>query len=230
MNYVYRLDKHLYPLLVVLILSCCFMPLGSEAQEFDGQLPPTDPNEIQAIQLYSQSELIRLINQNTHLQRVKLDRCQLVEDIEARATVLEIPAYQFLWGDMLAWGVCVERDPKSGILYMQESANQGFPAGLEHLGRYARTGTLINQDYNKAILYLREASALGSEKALVQLVDLFLQGYGSPYDYQDAYIWLSQVITSDKAYQASIVAKRQRLAQRMSGQSIRIADEYLKTQ
>ena len=200
MNHVYRLYKHLCQLLGVLILSCCFLSLSSEAQEFDGELPPTVPNEIQAIQLYSQSELIRLINQNTHLQRVNLDRCQLVEDIEARATVLEIPAYQFLWGDMLAWGVCVEKDPKLGILYMQESANQGFPAGFEHLGRDARTGTLINQDYNKAILYLREASALGSEKALLQLVDLFLQGHGSLYDYQDAYIWLSQVISISGVY------------------------------
>ena len=230
MNHINPFYKHLGKFLLSLLFCVGLLFISSQAQEFDGKLPPTDLNDIEAIQLYSQSELIRLINQNTHLQRVKFDRCQLVEDIEARATVLEIPAYQFLWGDMLAWGVCVERNPKLGILYMQESASQGFPAGLEHLGRYARTGTLVNQDFNKAVLYLREASALGSEKALLQLVDLFLEGHGSPYDYQDAYIWLSQVITADKDYQASIVNKRELLAQRMSGQSIRIADEYLKTQ
>ena len=38
-----------------------------------------------AVPLYTESELIALINKNTHLARVKADDCQLVQDIEARA-------------------------------------------------------------------------------------------------------------------------------------------------
>ena len=39
-----------------------------------------------------------------------LDECQLVQDIEARAVKVAMPSYQFLWGDMLAYGVCVKKD------------------------------------------------------------------------------------------------------------------------
>ena len=38
-----------------------------------------------AVPLYTETELISLINKNTHLARVKADDCQLVQDIEARA-------------------------------------------------------------------------------------------------------------------------------------------------
>ena len=37
---------------------------------------------ITAVPLYTESELIALINKNTHLARVKADDCQLVQDIE----------------------------------------------------------------------------------------------------------------------------------------------------
>ena len=40
--------------------------------------------EVLAVQLYSQDALIKMINENTHLDKVVADRCQLVQDIEAR--------------------------------------------------------------------------------------------------------------------------------------------------
>lgn len=58
-------------------------------------------------QIYSQEELIGLISANKHLERVeKIDECQLVTDIEARAKVVMLPAYQYLWGDMQRTGTC----------------------------------------------------------------------------------------------------------------------------
>ena len=74
--------------------------------------------ELKAVQLYSQDELLRLIHRNEHLSRVVLDDCQLVQDIEARAQTLKIPAYQFLWGDMLAWGVCVDAEPELSLIHI----------------------------------------------------------------------------------------------------------------
>lgn len=58
------------------------------------------------VPIYTEAELIKLIEQNKHLERVRADNCQLVEDIVARATRISLPAYEFLYGDMLAWGVC----------------------------------------------------------------------------------------------------------------------------
>ncbi|QFT35101.1 hypothetical protein GGC03_01430 [Vibrio sp. THAF191c] len=56
------------------------------------------------IPIYTEAELIKLINENKHLEQVKADSCQLVEDIVARATRISLPSYEFLYGDMLAWG------------------------------------------------------------------------------------------------------------------------------
>ena len=86
--------------------------------------------ELRAVQLYDQDKLIEMIDANTHLNKVVEDRCQLVQDIEARADVLKVPAYQFLWGDMLAWGVCVDAEPARGISYMEDAAKPRFPCGF----------------------------------------------------------------------------------------------------
>jgi TPR repeat protein len=171
----------------VFLTSCLFIAT-SVAQD----------SEVKAVQLYSQDELIRLINRNEHLSQVVLDRCQLVRDIEARAATLEIPAYQFLWGDMLAWGVCVDENAEKGVFYMKQAADHGLPAALEQLGRYYSDGTLVQQDRELAIRYLREASFLGNLNAQIRMAELFIKGFGSPYDYEDAYHFLYNAVTADK--------------------------------
>lgn len=183
----------------------------------------SNAQELKAVQLYSQDELIDLINENAHLARVVADRCQLVQDIEARADVLRIPAYQFLWGDMLAWGVCVDKRPERGIRYMKAAAEQGLPAALEQLGRYYATATLVQENKERAVVYLREASALGSLKAQMRLASLFIDGYGSPYDYQDLYQWLHNTATADKQQHDRIATLLRELEQRMHPKAVRAA-------
>lgn len=179
--------------------------------------------EIRAVQLYSQDELIDMINRNVHLDRVVEDRCQLVQDIEARAQVLRVPAYQFLWGDMLAWGVCVDKAPERGVNFMRDAADQGLPAALEQLGRYYANGTLVQQDRKRAVMYLREAAALNNLKAKMQLAELFLAGYGSPYDYEDAYRWLYNAVTADKKQHAKIAGYLAGLEELMHPKAVRNA-------
>lgn len=185
--------------------------------------------EIKAVQLYSQDELIRMINRNEHLSQVVIDDCQLVQDIEARAEVLKVPAYQFLWGDMLAWGVCVEEEPARGIHFMEEAAMQGLPAALEQLGRYFATGKLVQMDKDRAIIYLREAGSLGNIKAQIRLAELFIDGYGSPYDYEDVYHWLYNSITSDDETHKRIADCMMALAKLMHPKAIRNAKRPLDT-
>ncbi|WP_100912637.1 MULTISPECIES: tetratricopeptide repeat protein [Pseudoalteromonas] len=171
--------------------------------------------ELQAVQIYSQDELIKLINKNEHLTRVKLDDCQLVQDIEARASKMKIPAYQFLYGDMLAYAVCVERDVDLGVYYMREAADQGLAAALEQLGRYYHVGQLVQRDINKAIIYLREAASLGNLNAQIRLVDLFNAGLGSPRDFEDAYRWLNGALIYDKKRHQEVAKKLALLAEKM---------------
>lgn len=180
-------------------------------------------SQLKAVELYTQDELIGLINSNTHLTRVVTDRCQLVQDIEAHAEVLNEPAFQFLWGDMLAWGVCVDKAPERGIRLMSDAAQQGLPAALEQLGRYYRKGTLVQTDYKRAVIYLREAAALGNLNAQLQLAGLFVEGHGSPYDYEDAYRWLFNAITDDKQTHTRIAGLLKQLEQRMHPKAVRAA-------
>ncbi|WP_296043494.1 tetratricopeptide repeat protein [uncultured Alteromonas sp.] len=187
----------------------------------------TQAQEIKAVQLYTQDELINMINRNEHLDRVVMDRCQLNQDIEARAEVLKVPAYQFLWGDMLAWGVCVDADPERGIDFMRQAADQGMPAALEQLGRYYSKGTLVQQDRKRAVIFLREASALGNLKAQMQLARLFIDGYGSPYDYQDAYQWLYNAVTADKQTHQTIANYLEQLEKLMHPRAVRAARKPL---
>lgn len=183
--------------------------------------------ELKAVQLYSQDELIGLIRDNAHLDRVVLDKCQLVQDIEARAQTLMVPAYQFLWGDMLAWGVCVKADPERGVHYMRQAAQQGLPEALEQLGRYYALGKLVQQDKQKAVVFLREAAGLGNLKAQIRLAELFIEGYGSPYDYEDAYHWLYNAITDDKPTHQKIARCLQELEKLMHPKAVRAAKRAL---
>ncbi|GAK18685.1 sodium-type flagellar protein MotX [Vibrio sp. JCM 19053] len=160
------------------------------------------------VPIYTEAELIKLIEQNKHLQRVRADNCQLVEDIVARATRINLPAYEFLYGDMLAWGVCVEQDVELGLYYIENAAHQGLPAALEQIGRYYSRGTLVQQDKERAIPYLREAASMGNLNARIHLAELLLRDYGSPLDYEDAYRWLYNSVTADKRQHKRITVLR----------------------
>lgn len=183
--------------------------------------------EIKAVQLYSQDELLSLINKNQHLSRVVLDDCQLVQDIQARAETLKVPAYQFLWGDMLAWGVCIDADPERGVMFMHQAAEQGLAAGLEQLGRYYAQGKLVQKDKERAVVYLREASVLGHLPAQIQLAELFIEGFGSPYDYEDSYHWLYNAITADKKTHSKIADCLSGLEKLMHPKAVRKAKRPL---
>ncbi|MDK9735370.1 sel1 repeat family protein [Vibrio sp. B511a] len=167
------------------------------------------------VPIYTEAELIKLIEQNKHLQRVRADNCQLVEDIIARATRINLPAYEFLYGDMLAWGVCVGQDVELGLYYIENAAHQGLPAALEQIGRYYSRGTLVQQDKERAIPYLREAASMGNLNARIHLAELLLRDYGSPLDYEDAYRWLYNSVTADKRQHKRITVLRNGLEQRM---------------
>lgn len=171
--------------------------------------------QLEAVQLYTQDELLALIRTNSHLRRVQDDECQLVRDIEARADIMKLPAYQFLWGDMLAYAVCVPRDIERGWQLMQDAAAQGLPEGLEQVGRYYHIGRFVQPDAEKAIVYLREAAALGNLAATIRLAEILLADAGSPRDYEQVYRWLHHSVTADAATHRKISQLLRQFEQRM---------------
>lgn len=198
------MNKHLSPFFTLVVSTCLLFSSNSISEE-----------AIEAVPLYSQAELLELISRNAHLKRVKDDECQLVQDIEARAEIMALPSYQFLYGDMLAYAVCVDRNVELGLYYMRRAAEQGLAPALEQLGRYYDLGKLVQMDKRMAITYLREASVLGNLQAQLRLVDLFNKGYGSPRDYEDAYRWLFHAAVADKKLHKRIETALALLAQKM---------------
>ena len=193
---------------LILILLCC-QPWQLKAQ--------VTTEELQVVQLYTQDELLALIRQNLHLKRVKDDDCQLVKDIEARADIMKLPSYQFLFGDMLAYGVCVPANVERGWDLMDAAARQGLPEALEQIGRYYQQGKFVQKDLVKAQYYLHEAGAMGNINAQIRLAELLLSGHGSPVDYETVYRWLHHSVTADKNLHQRIQAALQKLATKMPG-------------
>jgi len=171
--------------------------------------------ELQVVQLYTQDELLALIRQNLHLKRVKDDDCQLVKDIEARADIMKLPSYQFLLGDMLAYGVCVPVNVERGWDLMDAAARQGLPEALEQIGRYYQQGKFVQKDLVKAQYYLHEAGAMGNINAQIRLAELLLSGTGSPVDFETVYRWLHHSVTADKNMHQRIQQALQQLATKM---------------
>jgi TPR repeat protein len=171
--------------------------------------------KLEAVQIYTDNQLLNLIKENKHLGQVVLDDCQLVQDIEARATKSEYPSYQFLWGDMLAFGVCIKKDVPLGLHFMKSAADQALPEALEQLGRYYHTGKFMQVDVDKAIFYLKEASAVNNLKAQIRLAGLYTQGHGSPLDYPELYAQLHHSVTDDKKMHKKIANLLDDLADKM---------------
>lgn len=179
--------------------------------------------ELAAVQIYSDNVLLDLIKENKHLSQVVIDDCQLVQDIEARAVKSKMPSYQFLWGDMLAYGVCIKKDVPLGLHYMQASADQGLPEALEQMGRYYHIGKFVQADINQAIIFLKESAALNNLKAQLRLANIYLAGHGSPLDFPELYTQLHQSVSDDKKEHKNITQQLAKLAQKMPARVVNAA-------
>jgi len=188
--------------ITLFLISLCFLPLAY------GQ-------NLTAVQVYTDDQLLNLIKVNKHLSQVVLDDCQLVQDIEARAIKSEMPSYQFLWGDMLAYGVCVKKDVELGVHYMRLAADQGLAEGLEQMGRYYHIGKFMQVDIEQAIIFLKAAASMNNLAAQIRLASIYQQGYGSPLDYPELYSQLHHAMTDDKVIHKKISQLKKQLAMKM---------------
>jgi TPR repeat protein len=178
-------------------------------------LPLTYGQNLTAVQIYSDNQLLNLIQENKHLSQVVLDECQLVQDIEARAIKSKMPSYQFLWGDMLAYGVCVKKDIELGLHYMRLAADQGLVEGLEQMGRYYHVGKFMQTDMDQAIRFLKAAASMNNLAAQMRLATIYHQGHGSPLDYPELYSQLHHAITDDKTTHKKITQLKSQLAMKL---------------
>jgi len=185
--------------------------------------PQARGENLEVIQVYSDDVLLNLIKENKHLGQMVIDDCQLVQDVEARAVISNKPSFQFLWGDMLAFGVCVKKDLPLGLHYMRAAADQGLAEALEQLGRYYHIGKFMQSDIRQAIIFLKEAASLDSLKAQLRLAQIYNAGEGSPLDFPELYAQLHHSITDDKAIHKQISVLLAGLAEKMPQRVVDLA-------
>lgn len=154
-------------------------------------------SQLQSIDIYSDEQLLDLIAKEAYLDRVQHDDCQLLQDIEANAEVLKQPLYQFLWGEMLNYGVCVAANPSRGMSMLKQAAEQGSSEAMVKVAKYYQHGRFVIQNKDRAVQYVLPAAANGNQIAALMLVRLLSEGYGSPRDYESAYRWLFNQVFSD---------------------------------
>ncbi|MBY6187649.1 SEL1-like repeat protein [Marinobacter hydrocarbonoclasticus] len=171
--------------------------------------------EMRAVELYGQDELLNMIRDNTHLMRVRRDDCQLVQDIQARADVLKLPAYQMLWADMQLYGVCVKKDVQTGFQYLRTAADQGLPDALEQLGRYYLEGRFVVTDQAHGLNLTRMAASLGHHRALLTLARAYADGEGSSLDYPEVYRWLHRAVFETEEERREAEQLKHRLAMQL---------------
>ena len=181
---------------------------------------------LETIHVYSQDELITLIEQDQHLKRVVKEECQLSNDIEARAKVLMLPSYQYLWADMLLTGTCTKRDPELGVAFLSDSANQGFPPALQKLANFYFSGRFVQKDNRQAAVLMHEAAALGYIPARIAWVAMLNHGLGSPLDYEEAYSWLHHSVIGDDKQHAEAARLLKQLSARMPPNVVDRAKRY----
>ena len=156
-------------------------------------------DEPDLIQLYTQDELNKLILENRHLERVKLDECQFTKDIKDRALILHYPPYLYLWSDMNLTNTCIHGNIKDAIAAMKMAAGKGMPIALYRIGQFYLKGEYLQQDYNTAYRYTYLSASLGFDDAKLQLVALLATHEGNEADYANAYSWLYSTVFNDPA-------------------------------
>lgn len=202
MGFIANLPRSAFIMLLILVT-----PLPSQA-------------ETQAVDIYSQEQLIELIRSKQYLARVKSDDCQLVQDIEARAEVLKQPLYQYLWGEMLNYGTCVKANPPRGMALMRDAVAQGSAEAMVRMAEYYHEGRFVIQDKERAIQYVLPAAANADLPARMMLVRLFGEGYGNPRDFEMAYHWLYNHVFSDEATKKEALELLKVLEQKMPPSAI----------
>lgn len=185
---------------------------------------------LKAVDVYTQEQLVELIRSKRYLSQVKGDDCQIVEDIEARAEVLKQPLYQYLWAEMLNYGICVKANPPRGISMLKTSAEQGSAEAMVRMAEYYHDGKFVIEDKQRAVQYVLPAAATGDLPARMMLVRLFGEGYGSPRDYEVGFHWLYNEVFSDETTQAEAINLLKVLEAKMPPSAVaRAKKEHLRT-
>lgn len=143
------------------------------------------------INVYTVDELNTYVENNIHFKIIRdRDKCQFTPDIEDRARIVGMPAFEYVWADMLISGVCVKKDVELGLDYLAKAVEHAYPPAMIRMSDYYERGHLLPRDRKQAVSLMRAAASLGSRTARLAWADMLVRGLGAPAYYEEAYSWL----------------------------------------
>lgn len=168
------------------------------------------------VEMYTNEQMDYIV-ENKMLREVVLnqDRCQFVSDIEDRARLVNLPVFQFAWGEMLLSGICVKQDEELGVEYIKKSADNSYAAAMERMSFYYEKGYFVGKDLSKSERYMHTAAALGSKSGRLGWADMLVRGFGSPQQYEEAFSWLYHSTYKDSYSQDKKQFLQQELEKRL---------------
>ena len=144
-----------------------------------------------SVNVYTVDELNTYVENGIYLKVIhERDKCQFTPDIEDRARIVGMPAFEFVWGDMLIKGICVKQDAELGLDYLQKAVAHAYAPAMMQLADYYERGFLVPQNKDTAISLMRAAAAVGSPHARLAWADMLVRGLGAPAYYEEAFSWL----------------------------------------
>lgn len=144
-----------------------------------------------SVNVYTVDELNTYVENRIHLKIIHdRDKCQFTPDIEDRARIVGMPAFEFAWGDMLIKGVCVKQDTELGLDYLKKAVDHAYAPAMMQLADFYERGYLVPQNKDTAISLMRAAAAIGSPNARLEWANMLVRGLGAPAYYEEALSWL----------------------------------------
>lgn len=143
------------------------------------------------LNVYTVDELNTYVENKVYFEIIRdRDKCQFTPDIEDRARIVGMPAFEYVWADMLIAGVCVKQDVELGLDYLAKAVSHAYPPAMIRMSDYYERGHLLPKDRKQAISLMRTAASLGSRAARLAWADMLVRGLGAPAYYEEAYSWL----------------------------------------
>lgn len=143
------------------------------------------------VNVYTVDELNTYVENNIHFKIIRdRDKCQFTPDIEDRARIVGMPAFEYVWADMLISGVCVKQDVELGLDYLAKAVDHAYPPAMIKMSDFYERGHLLPRDRKQAVALMRAAASLGSRTARLAWADMLVRGLGAPAYYEEAYSWL----------------------------------------
>lgn len=143
------------------------------------------------VNVYTVDELNTYVESGVYMKVIReRDKCQFTPDIEDRARIVGMPAFEYVWGDMLITGTCVKQDVELGLDYIKKAVDHAYAPAMIRLSDFHERGYLVPHSKEKAVTLMRAAASLGSRTARLQWADMLVRGLGAPAYYEEAYSWL----------------------------------------